>query len=246
VSSVVAELRDRVASISIVAGDAEHVVVPAGSAVVLGLQFRGRIRAGDALLSTAGVTGIQSAARSYQYLEGAASVLVRFTATGASALGVPVSELADGHVALTDLLPRASVERASERLAVAQGDDARRAAIEALLLPLASVRCPLVSRAVRALDGAVAAGPPMRIAELCRTLGVSERQLERRFAAIVGTSPRHYQTLRRFERALAIAASEPRLSRVALQAGYYDQAQFTREFRRHAGASPRAWLREQR
>jgi hypothetical protein len=52
-------LRSRVASIQVLeTAGGDSVVLPSTS-VVLGMQFRGRVRDGDSLLALAGVTGIQ-------------------------------------------------------------------------------------------------------------------------------------------------------------------------------------------
>jgi AraC-like DNA-binding protein len=48
----------------------------------------------------------------------------------------------------------------------------------------------------------------------------------------------------RFDRTLAaIARGRATLGEIALDAGYYDQAHFTTEFRAHAGLTPLAYLR---
>jgi AraC-like DNA-binding protein len=77
---------------------------------------------------------------------------------------------------------------------------------------------------------------------------MSERQLERRFLARVGVTPRSWATLRRFERAVALAAATPDapLTNVALDAGYYDQSHFIRDVRRRAGQRPTTLFRRAR
>lgn len=88
-----------------------------------------------------------------------------------------------------------------------------------------------------------ATGEPRSIPAVARKLSISGRQLERRFLARVGVSPRAYASLRRFERAVAIAKTAPSLTRAALDAGYYDQAHFNREVRRFTGQAPGVALR---
>ena len=72
-----------------------------------------------------------------------------------------------------------------------------------------------------------------------------ERTLQRRFTAEVGVGPKAYQRVVRFRRAFALvsAASEGGLAAAAHRAGYYDQAHLNRDFRRFAGAPPRAFFR---
>ena len=227
-----AALRDRVASIDFldeVSGPAR--VLPTTGAV-LGLQVHGRVRARDRLLSPAGVTGIQTAARRYDYLGPTASLLVRFTPQGAACLGVPASELANQSVALDDLLAPARAREISERFVAAGSVGARVAIVEELLLGLAFVRDPLIDRALALL------GEDARVAAVARAVGLSERQLERRFLARVGLTPKRFARLSRFERAVALARAGGSLSAAALAAGYYDQAHFIRECRRFADSTP--------
>ena len=74
--------------------------------------------------------------------------------------------------------------------------------------------------------------------ELGAALGVSERQLRRRFADAVGYGPKTLARVLRFQRFLALARSGDELARLALTAGYADQAHLTRETRRLAGRTP--------
>lgn len=229
-------LRDRVVAIDVIDHAGGDVRVLPSTGAVLGLQVCGRVRAGDELLSTVGVTGVQASARRYEYVGPTVSVLVRFTPQGASCLGVPASELADRSVALADLLSPGRACELSERLG--EADDARErvSTVEALLLELAWQPDPLIDRALTLLG----AGPDERslVASVARSLAISERQLERRFLARVGVTPKRFASLRRFEQAIAIARTSASLTDAALAAGYYDQSHFIRDVRRFAGATP--------
>jgi AraC-like DNA-binding protein len=231
-----AALRDRVASINLFEDDGGRARVLPSTGAVLGFQIHGRVRTGTELLSPAGVTGIQGSARDYDYLGRTTSVLVRFTPQGASCLGVPVSELSDHSVALADLLPAGRASEASERLCDAGTVGEGIAVVEALLLGLGFVADPLVERALELLGAGSKPGEP--VAAVARALGISERQLERRVLARVGVTPKRFASLRRFEHAAALARTRPSLTSVALEAGYYDQSHFIREFRRFAGMTP--------
>lgn len=234
-------LRDRVASITLVENDGGELTVLPSTGAVLGFQLRGRVRAGEGLLSTAGVTGIQSRARRYGYVGSTASILVRFTPQGASCLGVPASELASRSIPLAALLAEARAREVQERLLDVGTDRDRVAVVESLLLELPFARDRLVDRALAMLG--VARDEDARVASVARSLDVSERQLERRFLARVGITPKRFASLRRFEHALALARTAPSLAAAALDAGYYDQAHFIRDARRFAGATPRELLR---
>jgi len=227
-------LRDRVTSIDVIDHEGGDVRVLPSTGAVLGLQIHGRVRAREGLLSPVGVTGIQGSARRYDYVGPTVSVLVRFAPQGASCLGAPASELVDRSVALADLLSPSLAAEASERLCEAGDALARIEVVEQLLLGLAWDPDPLVERALTLLG----AGPGERVASVARALQISERQLERRFLARVGVTPRRYASLRRFEQAVALARTGRSLTETALAAGYYDQSHFIRDVRRFAGATP--------
>jgi methylphosphotriester-DNA--protein-cysteine methyltransferase len=59
----------------------------------------------------------------------------------------------------------------------------------------------------------------------------------------VGVTPKRYASLARFERALQLARGAASLTHAALDAGYYDQSHFIRDFTRFAGGPPGQFLR---
>ena len=86
------------------------IVLPSTN-IVLGFQFRGRVRAGEDHLAwpasqvfsrPRGHT--RSTARTYSFEAKTGSLLVRFTPEGATCLGVPVAELTGRRVALDAIL----------------------------------------------------------------------------------------------------------------------------------------------
>jgi AraC-like DNA-binding protein len=224
-------LRDRVVAIDVIEHQGGEVSVLPSTSAVLGLQVCGRVRAGDGLLAVAGVTGIQGTARRYAYVGPTVSLLVRFTPQGASCLGVPASELVDRSVALDEILVGRARE-VGERLCEASDTAARVKMVEQLLLGLDWAPDLLIERALALL------GAGSNVAAIARELGISERQLERRFLARIGITPKGYAGLRRFERAVALARTSSSLTDAAFAAGYYDQSHFIRDVRRFAGATP--------
>jgi AraC-like DNA-binding protein len=72
---------------------------------------------------------------------------------------------------------------------------------------------------------------------------ISSRQLQRRFKDRVGVSMREFSSILRFRRVFDRIEAEPDWARVALAAGYFDQAQMARDFRRYLGCTAREWAR---
>lgn len=83
------------------------------------------------------------------------------------------------------------------------------------------------------------------IKDICRQTGYSQRTLERRMKKIVGLTPKEFQRIIRFNRALRYidkVSSEFSWSQIADQFGYYDQAHFIKEFKHFYGETPAGYL----
>jgi AraC-like DNA-binding protein len=82
---------------------------------------------------------------------------------------------------------------------------------------------------------------PGGVARAAAAVGVSERQLHRLFVHRLGLRPTEYAQLARFARAVPLISTSGPLVNVALEAGYFDQAHFCRDFRALAGMTPDAY-----
>ncbi len=166
---------------------------------------------------------------------------VRFRPGAATnALGVPASELRDDTVPLSALWG-ADADRLAEQVA---GASSPALALAALAAAIARRRPadpdPLVGAAARALDK-----PDARVRELGGALGLSERQLRRRFDDAVGYGPKTFARILRLHRFLRRAehTDAPRtLGFLAAEAGYADQAHLTRDCQRLSGLTPSSLL----
>ena len=87
----------------------------------------------------------------------------------------------------------------------------------------------------------------LSVAEMAESLGLSEGWFAHVFKRTTGTTPLQWQLDERIARARALLLdSELRLSDIAAQLGFSDQAHLTRVFRRSCGLPPAAWRRIQR
>jgi methylphosphotriester-DNA--protein-cysteine methyltransferase len=172
----------------------------------------------------------------------AATVIgVRFRPGAAPAmLGVPADALRDLRTPLADLWGPAA-DRLEERIAAAPTTRARHEILQAHLVN----RLPTVERPDRVVTGAVAmlnANGLRHVNGLGDAIGISERQLRRRFHATVGYGPKTLARILRLQRMLALASrgelARVGLAGIALAAGYADQAHMTAECTRLAGKPP--------
>jgi hypothetical protein len=122
-------------------------------------------------------------------------------------LGVPASELRDLRVPLADVWD-GDADRLEERLHAASSTADRLELLQgALGERLARVERP--DRLVAAAILRLYSNDPGRVGGLGDSLGISERQLRRRFHAAVGYGPKILARVLRLQRVLALAAPSP-------------------------------------
>jgi AraC-like DNA-binding protein len=135
--------------------------------------------------------------------------------------------------AATDALRErlATTDDAAQAFAIVEGAMARRGAGDAPSSVVAEAARRLASASVRAV---------------AQQLGLSERHLRRLFHEAAGMSPKRYERIARFGRAIRHAGADDGATwaDVAVEAGYYDQAHLIADFRAIAGTTPAAFLRE--
>jgi len=214
--------------------------------LTLGVRFAGAASlledAGARRVANAAITGVQGAVRRMRTHAGSGIVLAMFRAAGAARMfAAPLHELFGQTLALEALVPRADVARVIDQVATQADHAGRVAVLEAFLWPrLTAPRDPIVAAAVRAIEGTRGT---VRISALAGTLGLSQDPLEKRFRRAVGASPKQLASLVRVRHAIAAGSAGTPWSRAALEAGYFDQSHFIREFRAVTGVAPTQFFR---
>lgn len=156
-------------------------------------------------------------------------------------LGLPAAELLNQSVALRDVW-NARLTSSFEQVCEQPDLLARRSALQDLLLSHLGDAAPgdaIVSASIRWL----ARHPHGRVGQLSRWIGISGRQLQRRFSESVGYGPKSFQSILRFQRLLHFASravGRRSLAELSADAGYSDQAHMTREVQRFSGSAPTA------
>lgn len=161
-----------------------------------------------------------------------------------SLLGVPASELLNLSVPLCELWGSggtALYARIAEQTTLA----AQVGAMESALLARI-VKASPIDNTIRVGIEWIARHPHERVERLSQWLGLSSRQIQRRFTAAVGYGPKLFQSVLRFQRLLNEAHTARTcwtLAYLAANAGYSDQAHMTREVQRFANRPPASLLR---
>jgi len=161
-----------------------------------------------------------------------------------SLLGVPAHTLVNQSVPL-DTISRSPLRNQLSRIADEPNIETKCSALVAGLLnslPNRSVIDQAVSASIRWL----ARDANGHVQQLGDWIGLSSRQLQRRFSSAVGYGPKTFHSILRFQRILNLASGEydgKTLADLALQAGYADQAHMAREVRRFSDRQPKRVLR---
>jgi transcriptional regulator GlxA family with amidase domain len=100
----------------------------------------------------------------------------------------------------------------------------------------------------RCVDRLHASGSRVALGELCALADLGERQLQRRFAEVVGIAPRTFAVIVRLRRVFDALRDAPwsTWSERAQAAGFFDHPQMARDFRRLLGTAPSQWGRSSR
>ena len=174
------------------------------------------------------------------------AVVVLRPAACAAVLGISPAPLRGRAVELDEHWAHAASAR--ERLRQGLDDpEALLADFEALLTERLDPGVPGLERCERAV-ALVEADPARPIADVADDVGWSHAHLVRRFTQVVGLAPRSLAAIARTRRLLADldVFAEPDWGDLAARHGWYDQSHLIRDFKRHTGVTPSAYVRAQR
>ncbi|GAA2112976.1 AraC family transcriptional regulator [Actinomadura alba] len=196
---------------------------------------------------TSFVAGMHDGPGMYEHPGRQSGIQLDLTPLGAyTLLGLPMSELTNTAVGLSDLLGPAT-DRFVTRLKETPGWSDRFDLLDRMLLArleAGPVPSPEVARAWRLLS---ANAGRMSVGELANEVGWSRKHLVNRFKQQVGLSPKVTARVLRFLRAVELMEhGAPSFVDIALACGYYDQAHLNREFLALAGRTPTELLAARR
>lgn len=158
----------------------------------------------------------------------------------ATVLGRPASDLTDTRTMVGAAFGLAPV-RMTEDLLDATTPGARVKVLQSMLVEAFARAEPVLDQPVARAVQMLRSRPDRPISLLAADVGLSERQLRRRFAAAVGYGPKRLGGIFRLQRLLdLIHAADGRVSwaELAIEARYADQSHMINECSRLAGVTP--------
>ena len=181
-------------------------------------------------------------------LEGAGKVLgVRFAPGGLRPfIAQPLASFTDATIAADALLGMPASQ--AETLVLRQMDDgAMVAQAQSMLLAVLPEIDEAALLAGRLAAAAAAPNGPVSVAQLCVSMEISERRLQRLFAEYIGVTPKWVIQRYRLQEAIWRLAQpdSPDLASLAQELGFFDQAHFSRKFAALVGNTPLDYRRSQ-
>ncbi|MBN8863692.1 MAG: helix-turn-helix transcriptional regulator [Sphingobacteriales bacterium] len=227
--------------------DAHTYKVFPGTDLVIGFQYRGQLaRLNNGVktnLTAAGITGLVDRPAVFQHTPDIGTILIFFTAHGLAAFSsCPANELFNQSISLEEVFDRQQVTDTKEKLAAAADDRQRIRVVEQFLLRhlKESQRDKLVIEAVKLI---YASGGHLKISDLQKKLLISPSALEKRFRRLVGTTPKKFSSIIRFNNVLKELDQARSLTDLCYEHQFFDQAHFIRNFKQYAGDTPENFRR---
>ncbi len=215
--------------------------------LVVGFQYKGSLAAISGEISTklhsAGITGITDSYKTFRNSVNVGTVLVYFTEIGFSSFAaLPANEIFNLSISLEEIFDKYCIRDVEEKLSFANTDGQRIKIIEHFLVTqLRAIEADrLVVEAVKLIYQSKGA---IRIKELNEKLFISQSPFEKRFRKIVGTSPKKFASIVRFNTLLNSLDSNKSLTEICYENNFFDQAHFIKDFRQYTGDTPENFKR---
>jgi AraC-like DNA-binding protein len=226
--------------------ESEYKVFPSAGLVV-GFQYKGQLASvqGNTVntLASSGITGMSDRYKIFKSSAGIGTLLVYFTEIGFSHFtSQPINELFNLSLSLDHVLDKNKISAVEDKLASASTDKQRIKIVEQFLLSqLKEIQTDkLISEAVKLIyqhQGNI------RIKELNEKLFISQSPFEKRFRKVVGTTPKKFASIVRFNSILNGLHESKSLTEICYENNFFDQAHFIKDFKQFTGDTPERFKR---
>ncbi len=217
------------------------------SGLVVGFQFKGKLSiikdTTESNLASAGITGIADGYKIFKNSNDIGTVLVFFSETGFTHFAShPANELFNLSISLDDIFEKSHITEVEEKLAFATTDKQRIKIVEQFLLAqLKDIETDkLIVEAVKLIYQSKGA---IRIKELNEKLYISQSPFEKRFRKVVGTTPKKFASIVRFNTVLDNLNNTKSLTEICYENNFFDQAHFIKDFKQFTGDTPEHFKR---
>ena len=224
----------------------EYKVFPS-SGLVMGFQYRGQILSIKEKtlnrITSAGITGISDSYKVFKNSDNIGTILVYFSDIGFTHFSSrPANELFDLIISLDDIFEKYKVNEVEEKLDAVSTDEQRIKIVEQFLLSeLKDIQeDKLIVEAVKLIYRSKGT---IRIKELNKKLFISQSPFEKRFRKVVGTAPKKFSSIIRFNSVLENLNEIKSLTEICYENNFFDQAHFIKDFKQFTGDTPEQFKR---
>jgi AraC-like DNA-binding protein len=208
----------------------QYKVFPS-SGLVMGFQYQGQLvtvkNNSENKLTFAGITGISDSYKIFKNTANTGTILVYFTEIGFTNFAShPANELFNLSISLENIFDKTSVNEVEEKLTLLQLKD-----IQTDNLIVEAVKLIYQSNGT------------IRIKELNEKLFISQSPLEKRFRKIVGTTPKKFASIVRFNSVLDNLNKTKSMTEICYENNFFDQAHFIKYFKQFTGDTPENFKR---
>lgn len=224
----------------------EYKVFPS-TGLVIGFQYKGQLSSikdrTSITLASAGITGMADSYKIFKNSADIGTVLVYFTDIGFTHFSSnPAHELFNLSLPLDDIFSKSKVNEVEERLSKSLTDQQRIKIVERFLLTqLKDIQTDkLIVEAVKLMYQSKGT---IRIKELNEKLFISQSPFEKRFRKVVGTTPKKFASIIRFNAVLDNLSDAKSLTEICYENNFFDQAHFIKDFKLFAGSTPERFKR---
>jgi AraC-like DNA-binding protein len=224
----------------------KYKVLPS-SGLVIGFQYSGQLatikNGNEERLTAAGITGISDSYKIFKNSANIGTVLVYFTEFGFTHFAShPANELFNLSVSLEHIFGKNCVSETEEGLVLAHTDQQRIFIVEKILLSqLKDIQVDkLIIEAIKIIYQTKGT---IRIKELNKRLFISQSPFEKRFRKLVGTTPKKFASIVRFNASLNNLSNTKSLTELCYENNFFDQAHFIKEFKHFTGDTPENFKR---
>ncbi|UII23177.1 helix-turn-helix transcriptional regulator [Fulvivirga ligni] len=223
------------------ASEAVNTVFP-DTSLVMALRYKGKVSysvnndAND--LPTMVLTGLRRSARKMHYELNTGNILIIFKTGGARQFfREPLHLLFESSEPLDSLDGCSGRNRLEDQLSGAESHAHRIQIIQQFLLSRFRKleNDSLVDAAVQKISNTKGL---IRVTELSNELCISVDAFEKRFREAVGTTPKRFSNVIRLQNVVKSHSKTKTLSELALDAGYFDQPHFNKDFKIFTGQTP--------
>lgn len=215
--------------------------------LVVGFQYRGQLdninNDKEIKLATAGITGISDSFKIFKNSIDTGTILVYFTEVGLTYFtSRPANELFNQSISLENIFDKYKISDTEEKLAFAATDRQRIHVVEQFLLSqLRDIKNDkLIVEAVKLIYQSKGT---IKIRELNEKLFISQSPFEKRFRKLVGTTPKKFASIVRFNAVLNDLPNIKSLTDICYENNFFDQAHFIKDFKQYTGDSPKTFKR---